>query len=203
MRWRKAERDRLIKERLGIDATTRSLFSGHIAERPKEAIGDLSEMPYFVDFSNSISFRSAVSIRRRSARQVLTSVIEIQDLLINMATKKIPIGFRAVRNTHEMRTRIQRLYMVDLTRHAIEECPFSILRRRPYANCVQTLAMLVIERNATMCPLRYNAADGGLMSYRRNFTDPFCKWLIDRILRGEGLTITCAGDDQIRVDHQS
>ena len=34
--------------------------------------------------------------RRSSARQVLTSVIEIQDLLINMGTKKIPIGFRAV-----------------------------------------------------------------------------------------------------------
>jgi hypothetical protein len=37
--------------------------------------------------------------RRRSARQVLTSVIEIQDLLIKRGTKKIPIGFRAVRNT--------------------------------------------------------------------------------------------------------
>jgi 5-formyltetrahydrofolate cyclo-ligase len=42
MRWRKAERDRLIKQRLEIDATTRSLYSVHIAERLEEAIGDLS-----------------------------------------------------------------------------------------------------------------------------------------------------------------
>jgi hypothetical protein len=74
--------------------------------------------------------------RRSSAHQGLTSVIEIQDLLINMGTKKILIGFRAVRNTDEMRARLQRLYMVDLTRHAIEECLFSVLRRRPYVNCV-------------------------------------------------------------------
>jgi hypothetical protein len=65
-----------------------------------------------------------------------------------VGTKKIPIGFCAIRNTDEMRSRIQRLYMVDLTHHAIEECLFSVLRRRPYVNCVQTLAMLVIQRNA-------------------------------------------------------
>src|SRR6266581_7311860 len=44
--------------------------------------------------------------RCRSARQVLTGVVEIQDLLINMGTKKIPIRFCAIRNTHEMRSRI-------------------------------------------------------------------------------------------------
>src|SRR6202051_2061971 len=94
------------------------------------------------------TFPFVLANRRRSARQVLTGVVEIQDLLINVGTKKIPIGFCAIRNTHEMRSRIQRLYMVDLTHHAIEECLFSVLRCRPYVNCVQTLAMLVIQRNA-------------------------------------------------------
>jgi hypothetical protein len=78
--------------------------------------------------------------RRSSARQVLIGVVEIQHLLINVGTKKIPIGFCTFRNTHEMRSRIQRLYMVDLTHHAIEECLFSVLRCRPYVNSVQTLS---------------------------------------------------------------
>src|SRR5271163_2872286 len=84
-----------------------------------------------------LTFLFVLANCRRSARQILTGVVEIQDLLINVGTKKIPIGFRAIRNTHEMRSRIQRLYMVDLTHHAIEECLFSVLRCRPYVNCVR------------------------------------------------------------------
>jgi hypothetical protein len=95
-----------------------------------------------------LTFLFVLANRRRSARQILTGLVEIQDLLINGGTKKIPIGFRAIRNTHETRSPIQRRYMVDLTHHAIEECLFSVLRCCPYVNCVQTLAMLVIQRNA-------------------------------------------------------
>ena len=85
---------------------------------------------------------------RSSTRQILTGVVEIEHLLIDLGTKKIPIGFGAIRNTDEKRFWIQRPYMVDLTLHAIEKPLFSVLRRRPYVDRMQTLAMLVIERNA-------------------------------------------------------
>src|SRR6202045_1380235 len=86
--------------------------------------------------------------RRSRARQILRRMVEVQNLLINVGTKKIPVGSCAIRNTDKMRCRIQRLYPNNLTLHAIEKCLFSILRRRSHINRMQTLATLVVERKA-------------------------------------------------------
>ena len=56
-----------------------------------------------------LTFLFVLANRRSSARQVLTGVVEIQNLLINVGTKKIPVGFCAIRNTDEMRAWVQRL----------------------------------------------------------------------------------------------
>lgn len=42
MRWRKAERERLIGVRLGIPGNERRIYSKRIAERLDEALGDIS-----------------------------------------------------------------------------------------------------------------------------------------------------------------
>src|SRR5215471_8159827 len=44
---------------------------------------------------------------RSSTPQVLTGVVEIQNLLINVGTKKIPIGSCAIRNAREKRAWVQ------------------------------------------------------------------------------------------------
>src|ERR1700686_2036032 len=87
--------------------------------------------------------------RRSSARQVLRRMVEVQNLLINVGTKKIPVGPCAIGNTDKMRCWIQRLYPHHLTLHAIEKRLFSVLRRRSHINRMQTLAMLVVERKAS------------------------------------------------------
>src|SRR5205814_1058660 len=87
--------------------------------------------------------------RRSRARQILRRMVEVQNLLINVGTKKIPVGSCAIRNSDKMRCRIQRLYPNNLTLHAIEKCLFSILWRRSHINRMQTLAMLVVERKAS------------------------------------------------------
>src|SRR5271155_4503189 len=65
-------------------------------------------------------------------------MVEVQNLLINVGTKKIPVGSCAIRDTDKTRCRIQRLYPNNLTLHAIEKCLFSILRRRSHINRMQT-----------------------------------------------------------------
>src|SRR5271170_2301466 len=66
--------------------------------------------------------------RRSRARQILRRMVEVQNLLINVGAKKIPVGSCAIRNTDKMRCRIQRLYPNNLTLHAVEKRLFSILR---------------------------------------------------------------------------
>lgn len=50
-----------------------------------------------------LTFRLVLVNRRSRTRQVLTGVVEIQNLLIDVGTKKIPIGFGAVRNRRKVR----------------------------------------------------------------------------------------------------
>ena len=78
-----------------------------------------------------LTFRFMLVNRRSRTRQVLTGVVEIQNLLIDIRTKKISIGFGAIRNASDKCVWVQRPYVVDLTFHAIEKRLFTVLRCRP------------------------------------------------------------------------
>jgi hypothetical protein len=60
-------------------------------------------MPIRLFIKPGLAFLFVLVNCRSSTRQVPTGVVEIQNLLINVPTKKIPIGFCAIRNTREKR----------------------------------------------------------------------------------------------------
>src|ERR1035438_63024 len=123
---------------------------GGLLQVPQDALGRimlvLEIMTFFV--KPPLALPVVLANRRSRARQILRRMVEVQNLLINVGTKKIPVGSCAIRNTDKMRCRIQRLYPNNLTLHAIEKRLFSILRRRSHINRMQTLATLVVKRKA-------------------------------------------------------
>src|SRR5215470_18004255 len=81
--------------------------------------------------------------RGGSTREVLSGMIEVQDLFINMWIEKVPVGSCAIGKPYIVRFRVQRLYMLDLTLHAVEERLFSVLGCSSHIDRVEALTVLV------------------------------------------------------------
>jgi len=86
----------------------REFPGGGLLKVPQNPLGRTMLMLEFVTFCVKPSFPlRAVPVNCRSrARQVLRRMIEVQDLLVDVGTKKIPVGFCAISDTNKACRRI-------------------------------------------------------------------------------------------------